>query len=110
MAKMTEDGLAEGMMAAWKAGTLREFFMQHFPHLGPAARTAWINELKARLDVPDEVAGREYRKQQVQQLIDHYQAGTLREFFKEQHPDWSDEKIEDQAAKIEAYFDENGIE
>jgi hypothetical protein len=61
--------------------------------------------LKAKLDVPDEVAAQQYRQQQAQQLIDRYKAGTLREFFREQHPEWSAEEIECRATEIEAYFD-----
>jgi hypothetical protein len=30
---MTEDELAEALLAAWKAGTLREVFQEQFPQL-----------------------------------------------------------------------------
>jgi hypothetical protein len=102
---MTEDELAEALLAAWKAGTLREVFQEQFPQLGPAERTAWINTLTAKLDVPDEVAAEEYRLLQLQQLTHHYTAGTLRDHLREQHSEWSEDQIEFEAAKLAVYFD-----
>ena len=102
---MTEDELAEALLAAWKAGTLRRVFQEQFPQLGPAERTAWINTLTAKLDVPDEVAAEEYRRQQLQQLTHHYAAGTLRDHMHEQHPEWSEDQIEFEVAKLAVYFD-----
>jgi hypothetical protein len=102
---MTEDELAEELLAAWKAGTLREVFQEQFPQLGPAERTAWINTLTAKLDVPDEVAAEEYRRQQLQQLTHHYTAGTLRDHMREQHPEWSEDQIEFEVAKLAVYLD-----
>jgi hypothetical protein len=102
---VTEDELANAMLAAWEAGTLREFFREHFPHLSPDEQTAGINTLKAKLDVPDEVAAEEYRRNQLQQLIHHYTAGTLRDHVREQHPEWSEDQIEFEAAKLQVYFD-----
>jgi hypothetical protein len=102
---MTEDELAEALLAAWKAGTLREVFQEQFPQLSPAERTAWINTLTAKLDVPDEVAAEEYRRHQLQQLTHHYTAGTLRDHMCEQHPEWSEDQIEFEVAKLAVYFD-----
>ena len=102
---MTEDELAEALLAAWKAGTLREVFQEQFPQLDPAERTAWINTLTAKLDVPDEIAAEEYRRHQLQQLTHHYTAGTLRDHMREQHPEWSEDQIEFEVAKLAAYFE-----
>jgi hypothetical protein len=101
---VTEDELAKAMLAAWENGTLPEFIEERFPQLGPAERTAWANAIKAKLDVPDEVAAEEYRRLQLQQIA-HNKAGTLREFIREQHPEWSEDQIEFEAAKLEVYFD-----
>ena len=102
---MTEDELAKAMIAAWENGMLPEFLKEHFPQLGPAERTAMIDAIEAKLDVPDEVAAEEYRRLQLQQLTHHYTAGTLRDHMREQHPEWSEEQIEFESAKLEVYFD-----
>jgi hypothetical protein len=102
---VTEEELAKAMVAAWKNGTLPEFLTEHFPQLGPAERKAMIDTIKAKLDVPVEVAAEEYRLHQLQQLTSHYNAGTLRDHMREQHPEWSEDQIEFEAAKLEVYFD-----
>ena len=86
---MTEDELAEALLAAWKAGTLRGVFQEQFPQLRSGQADGVDQHPDGEARRAREAAAEEYRRQSYNNSPTTIRPG-LCETMREQHPEWSE--------------------